>query len=674
MGPPRRRLQWEDEDASTLGHGSSDDEYDEQPALDRAPVHPIACMQAAFEESIMESLEPVSESEEKRKHQQDKGGGGGGSAKARRQRMLDEDEYNGSYTAQWRMKPSAKYHPLWKLVAQISFGVHLLNQQLAKSDEEVSNILKMHVQEVDVFLENTTEDFDLALADIQERINYLKLPLEHVNIFDIMLDDRQFRTSIVEGNEKIEKIVERTARAMNDALLDVEKGMEATEELSRYLQRIGGEWTDGDDELCGIYDAMCGNSEGWLECLQTLQTKGNDLGIALVQLGSILNEMTKRAGVASRRSIIAHRAPEADQRPGSGSASRSASRSGSRARVNSPPSSSRLSPGQQRPDRPTSRARQDKPLPRDPDPTVPGMANLHRSPSRPPQKAHMVPMEQRFENTRRPPPPPPRQPSSVTDAPEIPARDMRRLQTPEARYDGPRSGTSTPISKSPNLTVSHSPAMYKASSPTAPAKSPSILRKRLTVRGTRDKDSSPMVDSAYSSGSSGSSNSFERERKPLRSPALTVRSPMLSPPSPMLSPSSLPPQMEQTHPSCRSSFLAATSPMQSPMQSPNSLSPAPKLGLFPQMRETPPMTPQALSIRSGITGGGLTLSTTLESRPSTAMTVATTAPKRTNILSNGSGRATPDVAKKRGSLIGFRKLFRKKTSAKLGPTAENEAE
>ncbi|KAH7036410.1 hypothetical protein B0J12DRAFT_744323 [Macrophomina phaseolina] len=288
------RPPWEeDEDASTLGH-DGDDEYDDAPALDRAPVHPIACMQGAFEESIIEAEEAEQEKVKPKRP---------GGAKARRQRMLEEEDYNESYNAQWRKKPSAKFHPLWKLVAQISFGVHLLNQQLAKSDEEVSRILKTHVQEVDQFLEKTTEDFELALADIQERINHLKLPLEHVNIFDIMLDDRQFRTSIIEGNEKIEKIVERTARAMNDSLVDVEKGIEATVELSRYLDRIGDSWAEGDEELMGIYMAMCGNSEGWLECLRNLQAKGNELGVALVQLGSILNEMTKRAGVASRRSI-----------------------------------------------------------------------------------------------------------------------------------------------------------------------------------------------------------------------------------------------------------------------------------------------------------------------------------------------------------------------------------
>ncbi|KAF2086256.1 hypothetical protein K490DRAFT_44647 [Saccharata proteae CBS 121410] len=290
-----RRGKWEDEDASTLGHEGDDES--ESPTIDRPPVHPIACMQGAFEESILESMEETDPTDENANTREQ-------GAKARRQRLLEEDGCNGSYNSQWRKKPGAKYHPLWKLLAQISFGVHLLNQQLAKSDEEVARILKTHVQEVDQFLEKTTEDFDLAVADIQERINYLKLPLEHVNIFDIMLDDKQFRTSIVEGNEKIEKIVERTARAMNDSLVDVEKGVEAINELSRYLKRIGSQWTGGDEELLSIYTAMCGNSEGWLNCLKSLQEKGDSLGVALVQLGSILNEMSKRAGVASRRSIV----------------------------------------------------------------------------------------------------------------------------------------------------------------------------------------------------------------------------------------------------------------------------------------------------------------------------------------------------------------------------------
>jgi len=283
---------------SASERGNGDDDAGSE-IVDRPPVHPIACMQGAFEESIMETME----GENRRDSASSTRSMDSLDAKARRQKLL-ESEYTGPHASRGRKKPGAKFHKLWKLMAQISFGVHLLHQQLAKSDEEVVKIMQSHVDELDTFLEKTTEDFDLAMADIHERINYLKLPLEHVNIFDIMLDDKPFRTSIVEGNEKIERIVERTARHMTDALEDVNVGIEATAELAKYLDKLGEKWTDGDEDLKNIYEAMHANVEGWYSCLGSLQLKGNTLGGALVQLGGILNEMSKRAGVASRRSLV----------------------------------------------------------------------------------------------------------------------------------------------------------------------------------------------------------------------------------------------------------------------------------------------------------------------------------------------------------------------------------
>ena len=74
---------------------------------------------------------------------------------------------------------------------------------------------------MDGFLERTTNDFDLAQSDIDESIRHLKLPLEHAHVFDQMLADRPFRVVIMEGNEKIENIIDRTAAAMDDALKNV---------------------------------------------------------------------------------------------------------------------------------------------------------------------------------------------------------------------------------------------------------------------------------------------------------------------------------------------------------------------------------------------------------------------------------------------------------------------
>jgi hypothetical protein len=175
---------------------------------------------------------------------------------------------------------------------------------MAKSDEDVLNILQVHIDEVDGFLGRTTEDFDLAIEDISERLRCLKLPLEHGEIFDIMLEDRTFRTQIVDGNEKIEHISHRTTMAMTDASKDVQHGLEATRELAQYMVKLDRVWTNRRHDQNEVYNAMSGNAEGWFRCFMTLQTKGNALGSLLIQLESIVAELQKRAGVASRKHIV----------------------------------------------------------------------------------------------------------------------------------------------------------------------------------------------------------------------------------------------------------------------------------------------------------------------------------------------------------------------------------
>ena len=134
------------------------------------PMHPVPTMQGAFEESMQETMNDEEPEVPDRYSKAD--------SVTRRKMLLEQQEYERTVAGRWKQKPGEKFHPLWKLVAQISFGMHLLQQGLAKSDEEVLKILQTHVDEVDGFLERTTEDFDLAQGDIAERIRYLKLPLE----------------------------------------------------------------------------------------------------------------------------------------------------------------------------------------------------------------------------------------------------------------------------------------------------------------------------------------------------------------------------------------------------------------------------------------------------------------------------------------------------------------
>ncbi|TVY44735.1 hypothetical protein LSUB1_G002959 [Lachnellula subtilissima] len=261
--------------------------------LVNVPTHPIASMQDAFAESMVEVSGGVT-SEPKIKV---------GSAALRRKLLLDQDIHEETHASRWRQKPGQQYHELWKLMAQISFGIYLLLNGLAKDDDQVMNILQGHVDEVDAFLETTLEDFDLADGDIAERLDLLKMPLENIKIFDAMLEDRNFRVQIVNGNERIEHVITRTARAMNDALKDVTQGLDACKEFTIYLAREqeAAVWRRERPDMQKVFDAMKGNVEGWYKAYVSLQTKGNNLGVALVQLGTIVAEMDKRAGDISRR-------------------------------------------------------------------------------------------------------------------------------------------------------------------------------------------------------------------------------------------------------------------------------------------------------------------------------------------------------------------------------------
>jgi len=261
------------------------------------PTHPIPSMQGAFAESMLEASGASTPTAPKSKL---------GNAAARRRVLLDQDISEETHAARWRQKPGQKYHELWKLMAQISFGIYLLLNGIARDDEQVMNILQGHVDEVDEFLEMTLEDFDLAKEDIDERLNFLKLPLENIVIFDAMLEDRSFRLQIVNGNERIEHAITRTAAMMNDALKDVQQGLDACKEFTIYLaaEQEEGVWMDTRRDMQKVFDAMKGNVDGWYKAYVSLQTKGNALGVALVQLGSIVAEMDRRAGEVSRKTRV----------------------------------------------------------------------------------------------------------------------------------------------------------------------------------------------------------------------------------------------------------------------------------------------------------------------------------------------------------------------------------
>jgi hypothetical protein len=284
---------------------SSDDEailFDdvddsEEDLADRygAPIHPIGAMQGPFTESIADSKDHSESGKNPLQFSNL-------TPEDRRGRLLQGIDYNDTYSALWRANPHNDYHPLAKIFAQIAFGVHLLHQTAARSNDEVITILQRHIDDVDEFVRRADEDLEMAMVDIGERINHLKIPLEHISTFETMLEDRQYRMSTLEGNENIERIVSRTASLMDDLLADIKCGTTSIKRMSEYFVSIGKTWPSATVSF-GLYNRMLANTEGWSDCFDGLKLKGNSLGASLVQLSSFLNEIAKRAGIASRRQV-----------------------------------------------------------------------------------------------------------------------------------------------------------------------------------------------------------------------------------------------------------------------------------------------------------------------------------------------------------------------------------
>lgn len=267
------------------------------------PIHPLSALQAPFEESM---LEATGETGHVPFPTPKKG------VKTRQQLLCRHDAaaeltYNLTYNCHWRHHPKAKYHPLVKTVAQIIFGVHLLHRRLEKSVADVADILLKHVNELDSFLQRANEDLEASLKDMLFRHKCLKVPMEHVNEFDRLLEDRAYRAQLLDGNIVIERTIGRMSTLLNDYLIDINTFREANRRIDSYLVDLGQEWTSRNDDIARIYSAMRGNTGGWAQFLQSLIAKAERLGVVLVQVSSYCHEIEKRCGAASRRSLIATR-------------------------------------------------------------------------------------------------------------------------------------------------------------------------------------------------------------------------------------------------------------------------------------------------------------------------------------------------------------------------------
>ncbi|KAG7114011.1 hypothetical protein HYQ44_008713 [Verticillium longisporum] len=292
------------------------------------PLHPIHSMQAAFAESLLEVTDGKPAEKPKIRF---------GDAKARREELISQERDEELLSAQWRFRPGQQQHELMKLMSQISFGVYLLLNGMANSASQVVNILQGHIDEVDEFLEVTMEDFQQASADLKERIGYLRLPMENLEVFEKLLEDRNFRLQIVEGNEKIEHILARTNMQLEQYDQDIQQGLSSAREFAVYLsQQKDGSWRQDRPDVADIYEAMKGNTEGWFNAFADLQAQGKDLNALVVDLSQMVAEMSSKAGEVSRRTwasippftIPLSETPASEASPKSPQSSMQSSRSG----------------------------------------------------------------------------------------------------------------------------------------------------------------------------------------------------------------------------------------------------------------------------------------------------------------------------------------------------------
>ncbi|KAL4874179.1 hypothetical protein BDV12DRAFT_159264 [Aspergillus spectabilis] len=258
-----------------------------------SPEHPIPQLQGAFEESIYETLQGA-----------DRDWVIDLDAQSRRKDLLEKPQYERLCGRKWRQRTGERYHPFWKLTAQMSFGLHLLVKRTAKSNAAVLKILQAHVDEMDGFISRTTEDFLIIQIDLRTRIQYLSLPLENLELFDEMLVDRSFRLAMIDYNERIELAIERFTVAIGDALKDLQKGKEAIGGLWHYLGRSAKENAPLSGHLAAIYNSMLANTEGWNSAFSKMRRKGVALQYAITQLSRAITEMQRRVGVASRRDVV----------------------------------------------------------------------------------------------------------------------------------------------------------------------------------------------------------------------------------------------------------------------------------------------------------------------------------------------------------------------------------
>ncbi|KAF3893475.1 hypothetical protein GTR04_4542 [Trichophyton interdigitale] len=259
------------------------------------PTHPIAHLQGPFEESILESIHGFNQRVLSPPD-----------AVTRRKQLLQSPKYQRSCSGKWQQRAGERYHPLWKIMAQVSFGIHLLATGSARSELESVQILRVHVAEIDGFVRRTMEDYQLAHEDLTARFDLLAVPLANLDVLDSMLGDESFKLFLIDCIGKINHVVRRSEIALQDSLKDLRKAAIAVRTVKDYLNIIPQHQHTWSPSFGGVYADMFQRVGLWLTSLSNLQAQGVRLVEFLVNLSSSISRLRLRIGLnqaGSTRSV-----------------------------------------------------------------------------------------------------------------------------------------------------------------------------------------------------------------------------------------------------------------------------------------------------------------------------------------------------------------------------------
>ncbi|EFQ98906.1 hypothetical protein MGYG_01920 [Nannizzia gypsea CBS 118893] len=250
------------------------------------PTHPIAHLQGPFEESILESIHGFNQRVLSPPD-----------AVTRRKQLLQNPKYQRSCSGKWQQRAGERYHPLWKIMAQVSFGIHLLATGSARSELESVQILRVHVAEIDGFVRRTMEDYQLAHEDLTARFDLLAVPLANLDVLDSMLGDESFKLFLIDCIGKINHVVRRSEIALQDSLKDLRKAAIAVRTVKDYLNIIPQHQHTWSPSFGGVYADMFQRVGLWLTSLSNLQAQGVRLVEFLVNLSSSISRLRLRIGL-----------------------------------------------------------------------------------------------------------------------------------------------------------------------------------------------------------------------------------------------------------------------------------------------------------------------------------------------------------------------------------------